>query len=85
MKHTKLITALVVLLAAGLGTACDKALPTDNWREDLTGNGGGTPGTPSYIGGLHPYRGAPPPCPPGTPPRLPRNCVPQIPSGPPGE
>ena len=38
MKHTKLLVALVVLLAAGLGMACDQGLPTqidygsENWH-----------------------------------------------------
>ena len=85
MRLTKTLTALLVLLAAGLGMACDRSLPTETWNEALIKSAEDNPQPTAYYDNLHPNWRVPPPCPLGTSPRLARNCIPQVPSGPPGE
>ena len=79
MKNTKLIVALVVLLAAGLGMGCGKGLPTDNWNEELINEGGGT-GHTDYTYTYNPNWRIPPRCPAGPSLRSPRDCIPQVPT-----
>ena len=64
MKHTRLVVTLVVLLAAGLGLACDNT-PTSNWDPELWAPKPCPEGvSPMYGGNCYPQP-PPPPLPGG--------------------